>query len=607
MQPEIKIITNKNTTKEVLGGKGAGLVWLRDKAHTVIPKFEIIPIQYSTIWQHMTKGKQKLLTNITQQINNNFTSKVSIRSGAEKSLPGLMDTILNIDVNDTKTIKKSIKEVWNSYNNVPKELKKGTSGTAIVIQEMVEGEKAGVVFPVFKGIKDPTVTFIFRYAKCGEDVVSGKTDDLGELVINSKHMYYAPLKWVFDTWTTEFYPVTNNPPEYEIVIKNDVVNFLQIRAFKLHQIERKPFLTYCKKILKLDIAQETIEVPKPTGIKYTQGFGGLWGSGILTKEPLEQNFILVANNGISLEHANTVTNKYCKGVIWKTGSPHAHLGVLCRNHEKGYALIQTDIKKLLNKEVLLFEGGLYENKYEITTKIISKTNTKINWKKFNLTDKKLFETIDSTNKSFKEFIDYKTWIITNKTKGNIYAWAKRMLYWGMLASIGEARHFKHKVIDEKEYDENDDEIIDESATDEINNILEEIENLLNYNVALTYQHDYTSTRMEIITNIKYVPLNKIAKIAYLLNDIFIDYNWSGGYGGSNWANVAWETHNLAKALINKDATKLIDTLNSLENAEHNNGTFYNKFVNARKFVHVLNDFNNINTVPEWEKYIYENC
>ena len=103
------------TMKEVLGGKGAGLAEMTEIGINVPPGFTIS----TNVCDMFYKNKKQTPGTVTKEIRLNLaklekmTKKgfgdiknpllVSVRSGAMFSMPGMMDTILNLGLND-KTV-----------------------------------------------------------------------------------------------------------------------------------------------------------------------------------------------------------------------------------------------------------------------------------------------------------------------------------------------------------------------------------------------------------------------------------------------------------------------------------------------------------------------
>ena len=122
----------KGTMREILGGKGAGLAEMTEIGINVPPGFTIS----TEVCDIFYKNKKSLPKKIIDETEKNIikleamTSKgfgdpinpllVSVRSGAMFSMPGMMDTILNLGLND-KTVNGVIKKTknprfaWDSY------------------------------------------------------------------------------------------------------------------------------------------------------------------------------------------------------------------------------------------------------------------------------------------------------------------------------------------------------------------------------------------------------------------------------------------------------------------------------------------------------------
>ena len=100
------------TMKNILGGKGAGLAEMTAAGMPVPQGFTITTeacTQYyadgreinaeieADIFEHV-KGLEKITGKTFGDVNNPLL--VSVRSGARQSMPGMMDTILNLGLND---------------------------------------------------------------------------------------------------------------------------------------------------------------------------------------------------------------------------------------------------------------------------------------------------------------------------------------------------------------------------------------------------------------------------------------------------------------------------------------------------------------------------
>ena len=101
------------TMKDVLGGKGSGLAEMTNAGLPVPPGFTIATSACRLYFEHGNKlpdsirGEvQQALTHLEQLLGQRLGDAaapllVSVRSGAKFSMPGMMDTILNLGMNDT--------------------------------------------------------------------------------------------------------------------------------------------------------------------------------------------------------------------------------------------------------------------------------------------------------------------------------------------------------------------------------------------------------------------------------------------------------------------------------------------------------------------------
>ena len=110
--------------KNILGGKGANLGEMGRLGLPVPPGFTITTDVCYIFYKNKKKLPQKLIKNIEAELKNieKKTKKkfgdlknpllVSVRSGARVSMPGMMDTILNLGLND-KTVESLKKKTSN--------------------------------------------------------------------------------------------------------------------------------------------------------------------------------------------------------------------------------------------------------------------------------------------------------------------------------------------------------------------------------------------------------------------------------------------------------------------------------------------------------------
>jgi pyruvate,orthophosphate dikinase len=101
------------TMKDVLGGKGAGLAEMTNAGLPVPPGFTIVTSACRLYFQagyktpaDILSQKDEALAKLEALLGQKLGDKresllVSVRSGAKFSMPGMMDTILNLGMNDT--------------------------------------------------------------------------------------------------------------------------------------------------------------------------------------------------------------------------------------------------------------------------------------------------------------------------------------------------------------------------------------------------------------------------------------------------------------------------------------------------------------------------
>ena len=101
------------TMKDVLGGKGAGLAEMTNAGLPVPPGFTIATSGCRVYFENGNKTPEAITQEVNQALEKleNLLGQelgdpkklllVSVRSGAKFSMPGMMDTILNLGMNDT--------------------------------------------------------------------------------------------------------------------------------------------------------------------------------------------------------------------------------------------------------------------------------------------------------------------------------------------------------------------------------------------------------------------------------------------------------------------------------------------------------------------------
>lgn len=120
----MKVNESNSTMKDLLGGKGANLAEMYNLGVSVPPGFTITTeacnlyyLKDYNLTEDLSRQVNESLKNIESFLGRNFGNKnnpllVSVRSGARVSMPGMMDTILNLGLNDETVI-----GLANSSNN----------------------------------------------------------------------------------------------------------------------------------------------------------------------------------------------------------------------------------------------------------------------------------------------------------------------------------------------------------------------------------------------------------------------------------------------------------------------------------------------------------
>jgi pyruvate,orthophosphate dikinase len=173
--------------KSELGNKGANLVVMTGLNLPVPPGF-VVSIQAYKRWKKTGVFPEedilKALSLLELQANRKMGQglEVSVRSSAPVSMPGMMDTILNIG--DKDEMLNSVKRIFNSWNNPRADEYRRLNnismdlGTAAVIQMMVYGNMddrsgTGVVFSRNPSTGEKSLYGEYMLNAQGEDLVSG--------------------------------------------------------------------------------------------------------------------------------------------------------------------------------------------------------------------------------------------------------------------------------------------------------------------------------------------------------------------------------------------------------------------------------------------------
>ena len=109
---EVKIFSNEKEMRNILGGKGANLGGMSALGLSVPPGFTLTTEVCSgyqhangklseSVWRSVLSALKKLENDVGRKFGDDEAPLlVSVRSGAAISMPGMLDTVLNLGVND---------------------------------------------------------------------------------------------------------------------------------------------------------------------------------------------------------------------------------------------------------------------------------------------------------------------------------------------------------------------------------------------------------------------------------------------------------------------------------------------------------------------------
>jgi pyruvate,orthophosphate dikinase len=229
--------------KNELGNKGANLVVMTSLGLPVPPGF-VVPIKAFKRWTASGELPEKDISEALAYLEGKMGRRlgagleVSVRSSAPVSMPGMMDTILNIG--NAEKIKSAIKRIFESWNN-PRAIEyrrlhniSPTLGTSAVVQAMVYGNKdersgTGVVFSrdPSSGQKGLYGEYLIRAQ--GEDIVSGsRTPEPISRLKESMPAVYNELESIVDKLEKHF----SDMQDMEFTIESGKLYMLQTRTGK---------------------------------------------------------------------------------------------------------------------------------------------------------------------------------------------------------------------------------------------------------------------------------------------------------------------------------------------------------------------------------------
>lgn len=176
------------TDKNLLGNKGANLVTMARLSLPVPPKFVLSIDAYRAYkrsgrlpLEEIRKAIEELEQRTGKRLGRGLA--VSVRSSAPASMPGMMDTVL--DVRELEELLASVRKVFDSWDNARaieyRRLNRipADTGTAVIVQAMVFGDAdgrsgTGVMFTRNPSTGANELFGEYLHSAKGEDLVSGR-------------------------------------------------------------------------------------------------------------------------------------------------------------------------------------------------------------------------------------------------------------------------------------------------------------------------------------------------------------------------------------------------------------------------------------------------
>ena len=236
------ILDNCNDSR-LIGNKGANLVTMARLGLPVPPGF-IVSIdayrQYKDSGVIPETDIENAISNLENETQQRLGQElqVSVRSSGPVSMPGMMDTLLNIK--DIQEVKKAVKQVFDSWNSpraiayrhthhIPSDL-----GTAVIVQAMVFGDKdsnsgTGVIFTRNPSTGEKGIFGEYLAQAQGEELVSGsKTPQAVSALASQMPEVYRELEKIADALELHF----RDMQDIELTVESGKLYVLQTRSGK---------------------------------------------------------------------------------------------------------------------------------------------------------------------------------------------------------------------------------------------------------------------------------------------------------------------------------------------------------------------------------------
>ncbi|MBW3020136.1 pyruvate, phosphate dikinase, partial [Candidatus Woesearchaeota archaeon] len=206
----------KKEMKELLGGKGANLAEMSTLGVPVPPGFTVTTESCDVYAKNGKKMPQEMIDQITvklEELENDMGKKlgavedpllVSVRSGAAVSMPGMMDTVLNLGLNDESVVGMANKTgnerfAWDSYRRFIQMFCNVVMG-----MEHHDFEHVLAKIKETKGVKYDTDLDVEDLKRVVEGYKKAVQDKLGKsFPQNPREQLDLSIQAVFNSWDNE--------------------------------------------------------------------------------------------------------------------------------------------------------------------------------------------------------------------------------------------------------------------------------------------------------------------------------------------------------------------------------------------------------------------
>lgn len=340
--------------KNGIGNKAYNLQVLKDNTKFNIPKFYIID---NTNYHKIITGNfEEVYNNVIDFLNINNITRCSVRSSPIHSMPGTMDTILDVSVNE---LKETIYKIAKSYDNPTAKLYMKLKNIpndypGIIIQEMVYGNKNN----------NSGTGIVFTRNNTGKHEIFGEYIENGigtELVSNEKQSVINHI--IFDKFKNEFNELIDitekifkTPQEIEFTIEDNKLYILQTRTLQFNNLT---FIKILFELLQTKVLTEIEFVDKLNLFLKNKQYE------FINTSPINFINVLVASSGVVKKGNNNILikekllnddlhilNNY-NGVITFEGSVTSHPAILCRNLNIPYIILDKKYESLLKNDFII--------------------------------------------------------------------------------------------------------------------------------------------------------------------------------------------------------------------------------------------------------------